>query len=99
MLDDAIMHLLDDLGNDVRYAFRQIARSPGFAMVAVLCLGLGIGANTAIFSALNSVLFRPLSVADPERLLMLRRGASASFSLPDFQDLQARARLLSGLTA
>ena len=99
MLAGATLHLLDDLGNDVRYAIRQVARSPGFAAVAVLCLGLGIGANTSIFSALNSVLFRPLSVADAEHLLMLRRGASASFSFPDFQDLQARARLLSGLTA
>jgi len=99
MLAGATLHLLDDLGNDVRYAIRQVARSPGFAAVAVLCLGLGIGANTSIFSALNSVLFRPLSVADPARLLMLTRGASANFSFPDFQDLQARDRLLSGLAA
>jgi len=76
-----------------------VKRSPGFALLAVLCLGLGIGANTSIFSALNSVLFRPLFVADPGRLLMLTRGASANFSFPDFQDLQARDRLLSGLAA
>ena len=68
-------------------------------MLAILCLGLGIGANTSIFSALNSVLLRPLPVADPGRVLMLSRGTSASFSYPDFQDLQARGRLLSGLTA
>src|SRR6202008_937722 len=81
------------------YAVRQMTRAPGFAVVAVLCLGLGIGANTSIFSALNSVLFRPLSVADPGRLLMLSRGTGANFSYPDFQDLQTRARLLSGLAA
>src|SRR4029453_11937151 len=88
-----------DLVQDFRYAVRQVSRSPGFAALAVLCLGLGIGANTSIFSALNSVLFRPFPGTDPERLLMLSRGASANFSYPDFQDLQARGRLLSGLTA
>jgi len=93
------VRLLDDLANDLRYAVRQVKRSPGFAVLAVLCLGLGIGANTSIFSALNSVLFRPLPGADAGRLLMLSRGTSANFSYPDFQDLQARGRLLSGLTA
>jgi putative ABC transport system permease protein len=91
--------LLEDLGTDLRYAVRQVKRSPGFALLAVLSLGLGIGANTSIFSALNSVLFRPLPGAVPGRLLMLSRGTSANFSHPDFQDLQARGRLLSGLTA
>jgi macrolide transport system ATP-binding/permease protein len=91
--------LLDDLGNDLRYAVRQIRRSPGFAALAVLCLGLGIGANTSIFTALNSVLFRPLAGADPGRLVRISRGTSASFSYPDFRDLQARGRQLSGLTA
>ena len=91
--------LLDDLGNDRRYAVRQVKRSPGFAVLAILCLGLGIGANTSIFSALNSVLFRPFPGTDPERLLMLSRGDVPLFSYPDFQDLQARGRLLSGLTA
>ena len=93
------VRLLDDLGDDLRYAIRQVQRSPGFAVLAILCLGLGIGANTSIFSALNSVLLRPLPVADPGRVLMLSRGTSASFSYPGFQDMQARARLLSGLTA
>src|SRR5947207_4768931 len=93
------MRLLDDLRHDLRYAIRQVKRSPGFAVLAMLCLGLGIGANTSIFGALNSVLFRPLSVADPARLLMLSRGTSVNFSYPDFQDLQARGRLLSGLAA
>src|SRR4029453_16715782 len=88
-----------DLVQDFRYAVRQVSRSPGFAALAVLCLGLGIGANTSIFSALNSVLFRPFPGTDPERLLMLSRGTNALFSYPDFQDLQRRGRLLSGLTA
>src|SRR5262249_38602506 len=88
-----------DLIQDLRYALRQINRSPGFAALAVLCLGLGIGANTSIFSALNSVLLRPFPGTDPERLLILSREANPLFSYPDFQDLEARGRLLSGLTA
>ena len=55
-----------DLVQDFRYAVRQVKRSPGFTALAVLCLGLGIGANTSIFSALNSVLFRSFPGADPE---------------------------------
>jgi predicted permease len=97
--DTRSVRLLEDLGTDLRYAVRQVRRSSGFALLAVLCLGLGIGANTSIFSALNSVLLRPLPGADPGHLLMLSRGTSANFSYPDFQDLQARGRLLSGLTA
>jgi predicted permease len=56
---------------DVRYAARQLRRNPGFAAVAVLSLGLGIGANTAIFSLMESILMRSLPVADPESLVVL----------------------------
>ncbi len=91
--------MAEDFWTDVRYAARQIRRTPGFALLAILCLAVGIGANTSIFSALNSVLFRPLPVPDPGRVLMLTRGASANFSYPDFRDLQARGRVMSGLTA
>ena len=83
--------LLEDLGSDLKYAVRQVRRSPGFAVLAILCLGLGIGANTSIFSALNACCFVPLPVVDPARLLMLSRGGISDFSYPDFQDLQARA--------
>jgi putative ABC transport system permease protein len=91
--------MADDLIIDLRYAFRQIRRSPGFSALAILCLGLAIGANTSIFSALNSVLFRPLPGADAARLVTIERRGTASFSYPDFRDLQARTRRLSGLTA
>lgn len=84
---------------DLRYAVRQLIASPVFATVAVLCLSLGIGANTSIFSALNGALFKPFPVRDPDHLLMLRRGGSASFSYPDFKDFQTRSRLMSGLAA
>jgi len=85
--------------SDFRYALRQIRRAPRFAALAIVCLGVAIGANTSIFSALNSVLFRPLPGANAAGLVSLERGGTASFSYPDFRDLQARARRLSGLTA
>jgi putative ABC transport system permease protein len=93
------IRVIHDLERDVRYAVRQLTRSPGFAALAVLSLGLGIGVNTSIFGALNAIFLRPMPVTDPDRVIVLTRGQQGGFSYPIFRDLQARSRVLAGLTA
>ena len=56
---------------NLQYAFRQLLKSPGFALVAVLIMALGIGANTAIFSVVHAVLLEPLPFRDPDRLVQI----------------------------
>jgi predicted permease len=90
---------------DVRYGLRVLWKSPGFAVVAVLSLALGVGANTAIFSIVNAVLLRSLPFSHPERLVKIvasNRGVGArdiGFSVPEFDDLRSRADVFDQVTA
>ena len=90
---------------DLRYALRMLRRAPGFTAVAVLTLGLGIGAATAIFSIVSGVLMRPLSYREPQRVvnLWVDFGVGAQ-SLPamspgDFKDYQQRTQLFESIGA
>ncbi|HVQ16302.1 MAG TPA: ABC transporter permease, partial [Vicinamibacterales bacterium] len=95
--------LLDDLGRDVRYAFRLLARQRMFAVVIVGTLALGIGANVALFSVVNSVLLRPLPYHEPDRLVRLASTDHANnltrigFSYSRFLEVQQRQEVFSDL--
>ncbi len=88
---------------DLRYAIRMLFKQPGFTMIALVSLALGIGANTAIFSLVNAVLLRPLPIEKPEQLLALNnateRRSFATFSYPNYKDLCDRNEVFTGLLA
>ena len=93
---------MNSLVRDMRYALRQLRRSPGFAAVAILTLALGIGANAVVFSGISSLLLRRLPIENPERVFFLEKpggqgGANASY--PVYRDLRDRNRTFAGLIA
>jgi predicted permease len=82
---------------DLRYAVRMLAKNPGFTLIAILTLALGIGANTVVFSVVNALLLRPLSVERPNELAFLESQNGPSQSFPNYRDLRDRNRTFAGL--
>src|ERR1700735_2249632 len=89
--------MIASLGQDLRYALRQLRKSPGFTAVAVFTLALGIGANTAIFSVVEGVVLAPLHYREPDRAVMVWENnpcfPSVWDSYPNFQDWPLRANI------
>ncbi len=93
----------DELSQDVKYGIRTLGRSPGYAALAILTLGLGIGANTAIFSVINGVLLKPLPYAHGDRLVVVRQSAPLSgqpqlgVAIAEYFDYREHADVFDGL--
>ena len=92
---------MDVLWKNLVYSVRMLLKRPSLTAVAIIAIGLGIGANTAIFSVVNTVLLQPLPYEQPERLLMLSTedvsetlDGRGSFSIPDFLDVQKSSTTL-----
>ncbi|HKS04157.1 MAG TPA: ABC transporter permease, partial [Chthoniobacterales bacterium] len=87
--------------NDIRFALRQLRKSPGFTFVVIITLALGIGANAAIFTLVRGVLIKPLVNRDEDRLIYIRQSApgtrteNSTWSIPEIQDLKAGVKTLS----
>ena len=96
---------MQTLLNDLRYAARRLLRSPGFTVLAVLTVGLGVGATTVMFSAVNGVLLKPLSYPEPDRLVMIRGATRAQpgrpgvISYPDYRDWRQESRSFETMAA
>lgn len=94
---------MESLIQDIKYAVRTLLKSPGFTVIAVLTLALGIGANTALFSVVNGVLLKPLPYAQPEQLVALAETSpsfeTSSISYPNFLDWQRSNSVFSAIAA
>ncbi len=93
---------MTSLGNDLRYALRQMRKAPGFAFTAVLTLALGVGAATAMFSVLDAALLRPLPFAHQDRIVAVntysQSGYTQPFSYPDYVDTRQQMSTVTDLS-
>jgi hypothetical protein len=94
---------IENLGSDLRYAFRSLRRTPSFTTIIVLTLALSIGANSAIFSVIQGVLLRPLPYAQPDRLVRIYFQSDSQPKFPlnpnDFVDFRKRIRTFESMAA
>src|SRR5947199_7600305 len=98
---------METLGQDVRYALRNLRKTPGFAAIAVLTLALGIGASTAIFSVIDNILMEPFPYPDAQRFMSVlihdternEPGGRAAFSGPEFQEYVAQNHVFDRVIA
>jgi predicted permease len=88
-----------DLIQDLRFGLRMLRKSPGFAVLAALCLAFGTGVNTSVFALLDFTMLRPLPVPEPNRVTFLSRAGNARFSYPDYLAYRDRGQTLAALAA
>ena len=94
---------LDAMVTDLKHVLRSLFKAKGFVVAVVVTLGLGVGANAAIFSVVQGILFKPLPNRDEGRLIYIRQSApgiestNAFFSVPEIQDIRSRSKTLEGV--
>lgn len=96
------LNVIEGVGQDFRYAIRGLRKNPGFALLAVVVMALGIGANTAVFSVVNAVLLKPLAYRNPDRIVTLTTAWKSGekwkvVSLPDFQNWHDQSTAFSAM--
>src|SRR5207237_1755156 len=90
---------IQDFVQDLRFGFRMLRKSPGFTVLAALCLALGTGVNTSVFALLDFTMLRPLPVPEPNRMTLLSRASDARFSYPDYLAYRDRCQTIDARAA